>query len=114
MTFNKDFFKHNKQPPLISASATSRGGLWTRAAATPGHSKDTDGPTRHCPDTHGMAGCFCNHSMDPNTTISWTLVSAEDAPLCALVQTIVALRRIDAGEFVMLDCGVHYSMDKAR
>ena len=45
--------------------------------------------------------------------VQWTSVSAEDAPLCALVLTIVALRRIEAGEFVMLDYGVHYSMDKA-
>ena len=35
-----------------------------------------------------------------------TLVSAEDAPLHALVPTTVALRRIEAGEFVMLDHGV--------
>ena len=62
----------------------------------------------------GMAGCFCNHSKDPNATISWTLVSAEDAPLHALVPTIVSLRRIEAGEFVMLDYGVRYSMDAAH
>ena len=61
-----------------------------------------------------MAGCFCNHSKDPNATISWTLVSAEDAPLHALVPTIVSLRRIEAGEFVMLDYGVRYSMDAAH
>ena len=65
-------------------------------------------------NTHGMAGCFCNHSKDPNATISWTLVSAEDAPLHALVPTIVSLRRIEAGEFVMLDYGVRYSMDAAH
>ena len=69
---------------------------------------------RHHLDTHGMAGCFCNHSKDPNATISWTLVSAEDAPLHALVPTIVSLRRIEAGEFVMLDYGVRYSMDAAH
>ena len=65
-------------------------------------------------DTHGMAGCSCNHSKDPNATISWTLVSAEDAPLHALVPTTVSLRRIEAGEFVMLDYGVRYSMDTAH
>ena len=81
--------------------------------ATSGHSKDIDRSARHYLDTHGMAGCFCNHSKDPNATISWTLVSAEDAPLHALVQTIVPLRRIEAGEFVMLGCGIQYSMDKA-
>ena len=69
---------------------------------------------RHYLDTHGMAGCFCNHSKDPNATISWTLVSAEDAPLHALVPTIVSLRRIEAGEFVMLDYGVRYNMDAAH
>ena len=84
------------------------------ADATPGHSKGTDRPARHYLDTHGMAGCFCNHSKDPNATISWTLVSAEDAPLHALVPTIVSLRRIEAGEFVMLDYGVRYSMDAAH
>ena len=57
-----------------------------------------------------MAGCFCNHSKDPNATISWTLVSAEDAPLHALVPTIVSLRRIEAGEFIMLDYGINYNM----
>ena len=41
-------------------------------------------------------------------------VSAEDAPLHALVPTIVSLRRIEAGEFVMLDYGVRYSMDAAH
>ena len=46
--------------------------------------------------------------------VQWTSVSAEDAPLCALVLTIVALQRTGAGEFAMLDYGVHYSMDKAR
>ena len=46
--------------------------------------------------------------------ISWTLVSDGDAPLHALVPTIVSLRRIEAGEFVMRDYGVHYSMDNAR
>ena len=56
----------------------------------------------------------CNHSKDPNATISWTLVSAEDAPLHALVPTIVSLRRIEAGEFVMLDYGVRYNMDAAH
>ena len=50
----------------------------------------------------------------PNATISWTLVSAEDAPLHALVPTIVSLRRIEAGEFVMLDYGVRYSMDNGH
>ena len=69
---------------------------------------------RHYPDTHGMAGCFCNHPKDPNATISWTLVSAEVAPLHALVPTIVSLRRTGAGEFVMLDCGVRYTMDAAH
>ena len=63
-------------------------------------------------DSHGMAGCFCNHSKDPNATISWTLVSAEDTPLHALVPTIVSLRRIEAGELVMLDYGLCYSMDE--
>ena len=82
--------------------------------ATSGHSKDIDRSARHYLDTHGMAGCFCNHSKDPNATISWTLVSAEDAPLHALVPTIVSLRRIEAGEFVMLDYGVRYSMDAAH
>ena len=77
--------------------------------ATSGHSKDIDRSARHYLDTHGMAGCFCNHSKDPNATISWTLVSAEDAPLHALVPTIVSLRRI-----VMLDYGVRYSMDAAH
>ena len=48
---------------------------------------------------------------DPNATVSWTLVTAVDAPRCALVPTIVALRRIEAGEFVMLDYGIHYDMD---
>ena len=38
-------------------------------------------------------------------------MSAEDAPLCALVPTIVALQRIEAGKFVMLEYWVHYSMD---
>ena len=61
-------------------------------------------------DMHGMAGCFCNHSKDPNAMISWTLVTAVDAPRCALVPTIVALRRIEAGEFVMLDYGINYNM----
>ena len=78
--------------------------------ATSGHSKDIDRSARHYLDTHGMAGCFCNHSKDPNATISWTLVSAEDAPLHALVPTIVSLRRIEAGEFVMLDYGINYNM----
>ena len=82
--------------------------------ATSGHSKDIDKSARHNLDTHGMTGCFCNHSKDPNATISWTLVSAEDAPLHALVPTIVSLRRIEAGEFVMLDYGVRYSMDAAH
>ena len=41
-------------------------------------------------------------------------MTAVDALRCALVPTIVALRRIEAGEFVMLDYGVHYSMDNAR
>ena len=82
--------------------------------ATSGHSKDIDRSARHYLDTHGMAGCFCNHSKDPNATISWTLVSAEDAPLHALVPTIVSLRRIEAGEFVMLDYGVRYNMDAAH
>ena len=71
--------------------------------ATSGHSKDIDRSARHYLDTHGMAGCFCNHSKDPNATISWTLVTAVDAPRCALVPTIVALLRIKAGDFVMLD-----------
>ena len=31
----------------------------------------------------------------------------------ALVPATVALRRIEAGEFVMLGCGMQYSMDKA-
>ena len=82
--------------------------------ATSGHSKDIDRSARHCLDTHGMAGCFCNHSKDPNATISWTLVSAEDAPLHALVPTIVSLRRIEAGEFVMLDYGVRYNLQHGR
>ena len=46
-----------------------------------------------------------------DATISWTSVTAVDAPRCALVPTIVALRRIEAGEFVMLDYGIHYDMD---
>ena len=71
--------------------------------ATSGHSKDIDRSARHYLDTHGMAGCFCNHSKDPNATISWTLVP-----------TIVSLRRIEAGEFVMLDYGVRYNMDAAH
>ena len=79
--------------------------------ATSGHSKDTDQQARQCLDAHNMAGCFCNHSKDPNAMISWTLVTAVDAPRCALVPTIVALRRIEAGEFVMLDYGIHYDMD---
>mgnify|MGYP003305643164 CR=1 FL=1 len=82
--------------------------------ATSGHSKDIDRSARHYLDTHGMAGCFCNHSKDPNATISWTLVSAEDAPLHALVPTIVSLRRIEAGEFVMLGCWMRYSMDNGH
>ena len=85
---------------------------------TSGHSASASAKSRHVRrhylDTHGMAGCFCNHSKDPNATISWTLVSAEDAPLHALVPTIVSLRRIEAGEFVMLDYGVRYSMDAAH
>ena len=40
-------------------------------------------------------------------------MSAEDAPLHTLVPATVALRRIEAGEFVMLGCGIQYSMDKA-
>ena len=79
--------------------------------ATSGHSKDIDQQARQYLDTHNMAGCFCNHSKDPNATISWTSVTAVDAPRCALVPTIVALRRIEAGEFVMLDYGIHYDMD---
>ena len=73
--------------------------------ATPGHSKDINQWARRYLDTHGMAGCFCNHSKDPNAAISWTLVTAVhvDAPRCALVPTIVALWRIEAGEVVMLD-----------
>ena len=47
---------------------------------------------------------------DPNATVSWTLVTAVDAPQCALVPTTVALRRIEAGEFVMLDYGINYNM----
>ena len=62
-------------------------------------------------ELNGMAGCFCNHSKDPNATISWTSVTAVDAPWCALVPTIVALRRIEAGEFVMLDYGTQYMLD---
>ena len=58
--------------------------------ATSGHSKDIDERARRYLDTHGMAGCFCNHSKDPNATISWTSVTAVDAPRCALVPTIVA------------------------
>ena len=79
--------------------------------ATSGHSKDIDQRARRYLDTNGMAGCFCNHSKDPNATISWTSVTAVDAPRCALVPTIVALRRIEAGEFVMLDYGIRYDMD---
>ena len=37
-------------------------------------------------------------------------MTAVDAPRCALVPTIVALRRIKAGEFVMLDYGINYNM----
>ena len=36
--------------------------------------------------------------------ISWASVTAAGAPRPALVPTIVALRRIEAGEFVMLGC----------
>ena len=50
-----------------------------------------------------LDGAEAGKSNDPDATISWTPVSAIDAPLCALVPTIVALRRIEAGEFVMLD-----------
>ena len=82
--------------------------------ATPGHSKDINQWARRYLDTHGMAGCFCNHSKDPNATISWTLVSAEDAPLHALVPTTVSLRRIEAGEFVMLDATRVYAMHRLR
>ena len=82
--------------------------------ATPGHSKGIDRSARHYLDTHGMAGRVCNPSTVPTATISWTLVSAEDAPLHALVPTIVSLRRIEAGEFVMLDYGVRYNMDAAH
>ena len=78
--------------------------------ATSGHSKDIDPLARQYLDTHNMAGCFCNHCKEPNATISWTLVTAVDAPRCALVPTIVALRRIKAGEFVMLDYGINYNM----
>ena len=77
---------------------------------TSGHSKDIDDQARRYLDAHNMAGCFCNHSNDPNATISWTSVSAIDAPLCALVPTIVALRRIEAGEFVMLNYGMNYNL----
>ena len=79
--------------------------------ATSGHSKDIDQRARRYLDTNGMAGCFCNHSKDPNAMISWTSVTAVDAPRCALVPTIVALRRIEAGEFVMLDYGTQYMLD---
>ena len=41
-------------------------------------------------------------------------MTAVGAPRCALVPTIVSLRRIEAGEFVMLDYGVRYSMDAAH
>ena len=78
--------------------------------ATSGHSKDIDERAWRYLDTHGMAGCFCNHSKDPNAMISWTLVTAVDAPRCALVPTTVALRCIEAGEFVMLDYGINYNM----
>ena len=61
-----------------------------------------------------MAGCSCKSSKDPNATISWTFVSAEDAPLHALVPTTVSLRHIEVSEFVMLGYGVRYSMDDAR
>ena len=57
------------------------------------------------------AGCFCNNSKDLNAVISWTSVTVVDAPLCALVPTIVALRHIEAGEIVMLDYGIHYDMN---
>ena len=104
--------------PASATSTPSAPSRWSTGLAvtdaTSGHSKDIDRSARHYLDTHGMAGCFCNHSKDPNATISWTLVSAEDAPLHALVPTIVSLRRIEAGEFVMLDYGVRYSMDDAR
>ena len=76
--------------------------------------KDIDRSARHYLNTHGMAGCSCNHSKDPSATTPWTLVSAEDAPLHALVQTTVSLRRTGAGKFVMLDYGVRYSMDAAH
>ena len=58
-----------------------------------------------------MAGCFYNHSIDPNAIISWTPVAMVEAPRCALVPSIVALRRIGVGEFVVLDYGAHYKLD---
>ncbi len=59
-----------------------------------------------------MIGAYqCQYcSTVPDTCFSWTLVTAVDAPRCALVPTIVALRRIEAGEFVMLDYGINYNM----
>ena len=104
---------HNTRVGMNSGELHESIGM-VQADATPGHSKDIDERARRYLDTHGMAGCFCNHSKDPNATISWTLVSAEDAPLHALVPTIVSLRRIEAGEFVMLDYGVRYNMDAAH
>ena len=44
---------------------------------------------------------------DPNALISWTSVTAAGPSLCALVLTI------EAGEFVMLDYGIHYNTDKS-
>ncbi len=38
------------------------------------------------------------------------MVSAEDAQLHSLVPTTVVLLHTQAGEFVVLDCGVRYSM----
>ena len=41
-------------------------------------------------------------------------IDLQIAPLHALVPTIVSLRRIEAGEFVMLDHGVRCSMDNGH
>ena len=98
---------HNTRIGINSSELHESTGV-VLAGATSGHSKDIDQQARQYLDTHNMAGCFCNHCKEPNATISWTLVTAVDAPRCALVPTIVALRRIEAGEFVMLDYGIHY------
>jgi hypothetical protein len=82
----------------------------TLTDATAGDSTDIDALARRYLDAHGLAGCFCNHSPNPNAMISWTLAASEDALRCALVPVIVALRDIAPGEFVMLDYGARYKL----